>query len=218
LDLTLDRIELATPDGAPLLVAASAAFGPGVTALTGRNGAGKSTLLRAVFGLHPLAGGTVRFGPYDHVRDRAAFLERAAFMPQNFTAYPELTGREFLVYFLRLRAVARREADERAREWLGAVGLGKAGEMRTGTYSQGMLQRLGFAYAMQTGAPLCVMDEPFAGVDPDARAALTDLLFDGMEGRTVLLTTHHVEEMTERGASVARVSGGSVTTLEPALR
>ncbi|MFP2905396.1 ATP-binding cassette domain-containing protein [Pyxidicoccus sp. 3LFB2] len=216
--LVLDNVEIAAPDGRPLIAASSLAFGSGVTALLGENGAGKSTLLKTIFALHALKGGTIHFGPHDHLRDRRAFLEHAVFMPQNFTAYPELTGREFLHYFLRMRGVSKRETRERAGEWLAAVGLEPASEKKTGTYSQGMLQRLGFAYAMQSGAALCVMDEPFAGVDPDARAKLTELLFAASAQRVTLLCTHHVEEMTERGAATASVAGGRLSLKAPETR
>jgi ABC-type multidrug transport system ATPase subunit len=131
-------------------------------------------------------------------------------MPQGFTAYPELGAREFLVYFLRLRGVARRDARTRAGVWLAAVGLDAAADARTGTFSQGMLQRLGLAYALSAGAALLVLDEPFAGVDPEGRAALTDLLFAAARDRVALVCTHHVEEMVERGAAVARVGEGAL--------
>lgn len=73
-----------------------------------------------------------------------------------------------------------------------------------------MLQRLGFAYPMQPGVPLCVTDEPFAGVDPETRAALTDLLFDAPVDRLTIICTRHLEEMAERGATIARIANGTV--------
>lgn len=216
MDLVLDSVEIAAPDGRTLIASASLAFRKGVTTLIGENGAGKSTLLRALFALHPLKSGTIRFGSHDHRRNRKAFLEQAVFMPQNFAAYPELTGREFLEYFLRLRGVSKRAAVDRARGWLAAVGIENAAETKTATYSQGMLQRLGFAYAMQSGARLCVLDEPFAGVDPDARIALMNLLFDTSADRVTILCTHHVEEMVERGAAIVRIAGGRIAVDRPA--
>ena len=74
-----------------------------------------------------------------------------------------------------------------------------------------MLQRVGFAYAMQSEAPLCVMDEPFAGVDPEGRAALTALMFEAARDRVILLSTHHIDEVTNRGAAVARLADRSFT-------
>jgi len=208
--LVLEGVEITAPDGRPLIRSASLVFEPGVTTLVGSNGSGKSTLLRAIFGLHPLRAGRLRLGPYDHRRDRRAFLDRAVFMPQNFCAYPELSGREFLAYFLGLRGLAKAAADARARQWLTAVGLEQAGENATGTYSPGMLQRLGLAYVLQSGAPLRVLDEPFAGVDPDARAALMDLLCTSSSQHITIVCTHHVQEMAERGARAARLHDGAL--------
>ncbi|MFV2072657.1 MAG: ATP-binding cassette domain-containing protein [Thermoanaerobaculales bacterium] len=218
MNLALEGVEIAMPDGRSLIASANLTFEQGVTTLVGENGSGKSTLLRALFGLHPLKAGAIRFGPYDHRRDRKAFLAHAVFVPQNFTAYPELSGREFLGYFLRLRGQSKRIANERSREWLAVVGLESAAESRTGTYSAGMLHRLGFAYALQTGAPLCVMDEPFAGVDPRARAVLTDLLFDVSVDRVTIVCTHHVNEMAERGAATSHITGGRITLGAPQSR
>lgn len=215
--LVLEGVEIAAPDGRLLVVSASGVFERGVTALIGENGSGKSTLLRALFGLHPLRAGTIRFGPYDHLRDRRAFLERAVFMPQDFTAYSDLSASEFLGYFLQLRGFSKPAAQERSREWLAAVGLEPVAEKRTATFSPGMLQRLGFAYALQTGAQLCVMDEPFAGIDPRARSVLADLLFEFSADRVTILSTHHLTEMTERGAASACISERQLA-LDPAVR
>lgn len=211
MDLHFDGLTLAAHDRTPLISSTTATISLGVTALLGSNGVGKSTLLRAIVALHPLQAGTVRLGQYDHQRDRAAFLARAVFVPQNFTAYPDLTAREFLTYFLRLRGVGKGEARERVSHWLAAVGLQQSAEQRTGVFSQGMLQRIGFAYAMQSDAALCVMDEPFAGVDPEGRAVLTALMFEAAKDRVILLSTHHIDEVTSRGAAVARIADRSFT-------
>ena len=211
MNLELDGIVLATRDNTPLLASTTVTVSRGVTALLGSNGVGKSTLLRAIVALHPLAAGTVRLGAYDHRRDRAEFLAHSVFVPQTFTTYPDLTAREFLAYFLRLRGVTKADAHERASYWLAAVGLERSANQRTGVFSQGMLQRVGFAYAMQSDASLCVLDEPFAGIDPDGRAALTTLMFEAAADRIILLSTHHIDEVTHRGAAVARIADRTLT-------
>jgi len=210
MELCLTGVELATIDGLPLIEPTTVTFPHGITALVGSNGAGKSTLLRAIVGLHPLTAGTIRLGAIDHRRDRTAFLAQSVFVPQNFTGYPEMTGEEFLTYFLRLRGVRRGDATRRAQEWLAAVGMEQAGRRKTATYSQGMLQRLGFAYAMQSNAELCVMDEPFAGIDPEGRDALTALLFRASSTCVTLLSTHHLEDVQTRGGAIARIAAHSL--------
>ena len=210
--LTLEEASIAAMDGRPLIQAACARFTPGVTALIGPNGAGKSTLLRAIATLHPVAQGSIALGTLESGRDRHAYLERLMFLPQNFATYPELTGQEFLEYSLQLRGAGLREARRMAGAWLEAVGLRHAAKTSTGAYSQGMRQRLGFAYAMQVDVPLYLLDEPFAGVDPESRQTLTDLLFRICDDRIAIVSTHHVDDLMERGAAVARLTSGTLVT------
>ena len=210
MDLVFEAVAIATPARAPLLDIPSARIGRGLTALTGPNGAGKSTLLRTIFGLHPLGSGAIRLGDLDSRADRTRFLAHAIFQPQNFSAYPELTGLEFLTYFLRLRGRSAREARSHCGHWIERVGLAAARNQRAGSYSQGMLQRLGLAFALQADVPLCVLDEPFAGVDPGSRDTLSDLLAAEAAERIVLICTHHVDEMQARGAAIAQVADGSL--------
>ena len=192
------------------ITASSVSFEPGVTALLGANGAGKSTLLRTLATVHPIAGGAVVLDGRDSAREHRAYLEQIVFMPQNFATYPDLTGKEFLEYSLRLRGASRGEARSLASGWINAVGLRQAANTKTGAYSQGMRQRLGFAYAMQLDVRLYLLDEPFAGVDPESRSTLTDLLFSSGGERIVIVSTHHVDEMLARGARVARIANRSL--------
>jgi ABC-type multidrug transport system ATPase subunit len=162
--------------------------------------------------LHPVESGSIVLDTLDYSRDRRAILNSLIFLPQNFCTYPDLSGQEVLEYHLQLRGANRRDARSVALAWLEAAGLGQVRNAKTGTYSQGMLQRLGLAYAMQVDVRLYLLDEPFAGVDPEARDILTNLLFSTCGDRTVLVSTHHVDEMVDRGAALARLSGGTLLT------
>jgi ABC-2 type transport system ATP-binding protein len=206
--LSINNLQIATPNGRPLLHASNVTIGPGVTALVGSNGSGKSTLLRALATLHPVAGGSMVLNGTDIARDPRTFLDQTVYLPQNFATYPELTGQEFLEYSLRLRGAGRQEARSTASAWMNAVGLAGAAKSKTGAYSQGMLQRLGFAYAMQFEVSLYLLDEPFAGVDPESRQLMTDLLFRLAAGRIAIVSTHHVDEMFARGSGFVRIAEG----------
>lgn len=210
--LILKDVYLTRPDGRPLIDAANLCFTPGVTALIGPNGSGKSTLLRSIATLHPIASGSIYLDSLNSVRDKVGFLQRLILMPQSFMAYPELTGAEFLEYTLRLRGADSRSAKRLATAWLNLVSLNHAAKERTGTYSQGMLQRLGFAYAMQVDVAVHILDEPFAGVDPETRQLLMELMFDSCMDRIIITSTHHVDEMIERGAKIARLVDGRLMT------
>jgi|SRR5262245_5275137 len=199
-DLTID-----TPDGRRLLTGVTQEFRPGVIAIAGANGAGKSTFLRAVATVHPIAAGRITLCNSDSRTERARYLEQLIFMPQTFSAYPKLTGVEFLQYSLRIRGATAKDAREKASAWLREVNLESAADSFIGTYSQGMLQRLGFAYAMQVDVPAYILDEPFAGVDPESRQSLLELVFLTGKSRIVLVTTHDLEEMVVRGARIFHV-------------
>jgi len=206
MDLSLENVLIETVDGRKLIETDRFSFGSGLVALTGKNGIGKSTLLRAIVGLHRPSRGRIRFDDIDNQAQRRAYLRHIAYQPQNFAAYPNLTARKFLVYFQRLRGFGAGEARRSAEAWLERVGLSGDAGQRTGTFSQGMLQRLGLAYVLQTNAPLYVLDEPFAGIDPAARATLTDLLAEEARSRIVLLCTHHVDEVSARGATLVEIA------------
>lgn len=208
--LELDNVSLLKADAVPLLDMVNLSLDAGITALVGANGAGKSTLLRAIVGLHPLHRGTIRFEGVDNHKNIRKFRRLLAFMPQNFTAFHELTGREFMHYVLRLRGAGRSAAAEAAEIWLGHVGLADAADQRTSCYSQGMLQKLGIACTLQVDVGLYVLDEPFAGVDPETRSELSDLLFTLLSRKQVIISTHHVDEMAARGARLARIADGTV--------
>lgn len=203
--LLLQGLSLSAPDGRPLLRAAEATFHSLPTALTGPNGSGKSTLLRALATLHPIDAGAISLGGLDRGGNRTAYLAQLVFMPQNFPVYPSMTGQEFLEYGLLLRGAPRNNARSTASAWLQAVGLHSVAKAQAGTYSQGMRQRLGFAYALQLDVPLYLLDEPFAGVDPEWRSVMLDLLFSFCANRIAIVSTHHADEMLARGAGQVRI-------------
>lgn len=208
--LLLQALSISALDGRRLLHTAEASFHPLPTALTGPNGSGKSTLLRAIAALHPIDAGSISLVGLHPGRDRAAYLAQLVFMPQNFPVYPSMTGQEFLEYGLLLRGASRNNARSTASAWLNAVGLHSVAKAQAGTYSQGMRQRLGFAYALQLDLPLYLLDEPFAGVDPEWRSAMLDLLFNFCADRIAIVSTHHADEMLARGADEIRLVRGQL--------
>lgn len=209
--LELKNVSILTANSAPLLEMVNLSLDEGVTALVGSNGSGKSTLLRAIVGLHPLHRGTIRFKGLDNQKDLGKFRRSLVYMPQNFTAFHELTGREFMHYVLRLRGAARDIIAKSTEDWLNCVGLTDAADQRTSCYSQGMLQKLGFACTLQVDVGLYVLDEPFAGVDPETRGELLDVLFKLLSRKKVIISTHHVDEVVARGAQLAQIVNETVT-------
>src|SRR6267142_4083873 len=170
-----------------------------VYGLLGPNGSGKSTTLKIILGLvSPTRGRTEIFG-----RDSRLVESREAvgFLPENPYFYKYLTGAETLRFFGRLCGMTGATLKRRVNELLDLVGLNKARDRRLGTYSKGMLQRIGLAQALIHDPRLVVLDEPTAGVDPAGSREIRDrigILADGVlvrEGRLQELIA--IENQTE---------------------
>ncbi|PYJ01325.1 MAG: ABC transporter ATP-binding protein [Verrucomicrobia bacterium] len=167
-----------------------------VYGLLGPNGSGKSTTLKIILGLvSPTHGRTEIFG-----RDSRLVESREAvgFLPENPYFYKYLTGEETLRFFGRLCGLRGGALKNRMNELLDLVGLGKARNRRLGTYSKGMLQRIGLAQALIHDPRLVVLDEPTAGVDPAGSRDIRDLILDlKRHGITVLLSSHLLAQAQE---------------------
>jgi len=167
-----------------------------VYGLLGPNGSGKSTTLKIILGLvSPTRGRTEIFG-----RDSRLVESRDAvgFLPENPYFQKFLTGKETLRFFGRLCGLRGAKLRNRVNELLDLVGLSKARNRRLGTYSKGMLQRIGLAQALIHDPRLVVLDEPTAGVDPAGSRDIRDLIFDlKRRGITVLLSSHLLTQAQE---------------------
>ncbi|MCP9338534.1 ABC transporter ATP-binding protein [Stutzerimonas xanthomarina] len=173
-----------------------------VLGLFGHNGAGKTTSMKLILGLLSPSEGQVRVlgrAPQDpEVRRQLGYL------PENVTFYPQLSGRETLRHFARLKGASLSQVDE----LLEQVGLSHAAERRVKTYSKGMRQRLGLAQALLGEPRLLLLDEPTVGLDPIATGDLYQLI-DRMRqrGTSVILCSHvlpGVEAHINRAAILAK--------------
>jgi ABC-2 type transport system ATP-binding protein len=177
-----------------------------VYGLLGPNGSGKSTTLKMILGLvSPTRGHTQIFG-----RDSSevATHQSVGFVPENPYFYKFLTGAETLRFFGKLCGLRGSDLTDRVQELLDLVGLTEARNQRLGTYSKGMLQRVGLAQALINEPALLVLDEPTAGVDPAGSRDIRNLIVDlKKRGVTVLLSSHlleHVEEVCDRVGILAK--------------
>jgi len=180
-----------------------------VYGLLGPNGSGKSTTLKIILGLvSPSHGRTEIFG-----RDSRLVESREAvgFLPENPYFYKYLSGEETLRFFGRLCRLGGARLKNRTDELLELVGLTKARKRRLGTYSKGMLQRIGLAQALIHEPKLLVLDEPTAGVDPAGSRQIRDLIVDlKRRGITVLLSSHLLAQAQEICDRVAILADGAL--------
>jgi ABC-2 type transport system ATP-binding protein len=167
-----------------------------VYGLLGPNGSGKSTTLKIILGLvSPTRGRTEIFGCDSQlVESRKA----VGFLPENPYFYKYLTGEETLLFFGKLCGLRGSRLKKRIDELLALVGLTNARDRRLGTYSKGMLQRIGLAQALVNEPKLVVLDEPTAGVDPAGSRDIRDLIVNlKRQGTTVLLSSHLLAQAQE---------------------
>jgi ABC-2 type transport system ATP-binding protein len=163
--------------------------------LLGPNGAGKTTTISMIVGLLERDGGdiTVAGQPMTtrSVRAKAAI----GYVPQDLAIYPDLSGRENLVFFARLYGMSGSRAKARTAEVLEVIGLADRGGDLTKKYSGGMKRRLNIGIALLHQPTLLILDEPTVGVDPQSRNAILDNVRSlSGKGMAVLYTTHYMEE------------------------
>ena len=185
----------------------------GIFGLLGPNGAGKTTLMRILAGiLHP-TNGMLHIGDYDGSieRDRWAIKRVLGYLPQDFGVYPDLSAREFLDYIGMLKGLDDRAVRQRrVEELLEIVSLTPVANRKLKTYSGGMKRRIGIAQALLNDPQLLIVDEPTAGLDPEERIRFRNLLSDLGGNRTILLSTHIVEDIAQTCQNLAILKGGQI--------
>jgi ABC-type multidrug transport system ATPase subunit len=188
-------------------------IGAGMFGLVGPNGAGKTTLMRILAGLlRPTQGRAMVLGhDVSTLPGKQAVKSVLGYLPQEFGLYPDLTAREFLDYIALLKGLADGAARrEQINELLEQVGLAHDANRRLKTFSGGMKRRVGIAQALLGDPRLLIVDEPTAGLDPEERVRLRNLLADTATRCTVLLSTHIVEDISQSCNDLAVIRAGRV--------
>ena len=177
-------------------------IGPGVTGLLGPNGAGKSTVLHLIAGFLAPSRGELTVDGAASWRNPGLY-RTVGLVPERDSVYAFLTGEEFVVATARLHELA--DPAGAARRAIAIVDMAGAQDRKISTYSKGMRQRIKVAAALVHDPQVLLLDEPFNGMDPRQRLHMMDLLTKlGAEGRTILLSSHILEEV-ERLADTIQV-------------
>lgn len=192
--------------GRTALDTVSLEVGPGeVFGLLGPNGAGKTTLIRIGLDILRADEGEVSlFG----AAPTPQTLDRTAYLPEERGVYRRAKVRELLAYLGRLKGMKRAAAHDAGDHWLERVGLSEVADQRVESLSKGMTQKVQIAACLMNEPELCVLDEPFSGLDPVNVALVTELIEERRQsGRTTVLSTHmmhQVEALCDRVALIHR--------------
>jgi ABC-2 type transport system ATP-binding protein len=193
--VAVDNVQLRVPSGS--------AFG-----YLGPNGAGKTTLIRMLLGLTKATAGTMSLLGRPVPDERAAALARVGAIVEEPRFHGHLTGRENLTV---IAAAREREAHDRIDGALARVGLSQRADEHVKRYSLGMRQRLGVARSLLADPELLILDEPTNGLDPAGIHEFRDMIRGFVaEGRTVLLSSHLLDEVEKICDEVAIVDQGKV--------
>ena len=190
-------------EGVSLEVQSGEVFG-----LLGPNGAGKTTLIRVGLDILRADEGEVTlFGAAPNPKT----LDRTAYLPEERGVYRRAKVRELLAYLGRLKGLKRAAARAAADHWLERVGLSRVAGQRVESLSKGMTQKVQIAACLMTDPELCVLDEPFSGLDPVNVGLVTDLIEERRaSGRTTVLSTHMMHQVEALCDRVALIHHGTL--------
>ena len=179
---------------------------PGVTGLLGPNGAGKSTIMHMIAGFLPPSRGELTIGPGSSWRNPAVYRQ-VGLVPERDSVYAFLTGEQFVLSTAKLHELP--DPGAAAARAIALLDMADAADRKISTYSKGMRQRIKVAAALVHDPEILLLDEPFNGMDPRQRLHMMDLLDKlGSEGRTILFSSHILEEVERLSGTIQVVVAG----------
>ena len=208
-NLTKTYDDIKAVDGLSLEVGGGELFG-----LLGPNGAGKTTVINVLCGLLMPTSGSARIGGFDAVREAGKVRELIGVCPQETAIFTYLTGKENVELFGNLQGMPKMKIRERADALLSKMGLSEDANRLAGKYSGGMKRRLSLILALIHDPSIAFLDEPTVAMDPQSRLAVWDFIRDlKKRQKTIILTTHHMEEAEELCDRVGIIDHGKLIAL-----
>ncbi|MDE0104249.1 MAG: ABC transporter ATP-binding protein [Bryobacterales bacterium] len=181
-----------------------------VAAFLGPNGAGKSTTLRILTGFLKATEGTARIAGMDIATHRIEAAAKIGYLPENGPLYPQMTPIELLRFFGEARGLSETRLAARVGAVIDQCNLGEVREKAIHKLSKGYRQRVGMAQALLHQPDILIMDEPTAGLDPNQIREVRTLIRDLGESKTVLVSTHILQEVEAVADHVIIINEGLV--------
>ncbi|XP_039428799.1 phospholipid-transporting ATPase ABCA3-like [Culex pipiens pallens] len=184
-----------------------------ITVLLGHNGAGKTTTMSMLTGMFSPSSGTAYLNGYDIRNNIEGVRQSLGLCPQHNVLFDEITVSEHLRFFARLKGVPKAHLNEEVEKYIAMLELPDKRDAQSQTLSGGMKRKLAVGVALCGGSKVVLLDEPTSGMDPSARRALWDLLQKEKKDRTLLLSTHFMDEADVLGDRIAIMADGVLKTV-----
>ncbi|XP_067859732.1 phospholipid-transporting ATPase ABCA3 [Heptranchias perlo] len=181
-----------------------------ISVFLGHNGAGKTTTLSMLTGLFPPTSGTAYINEYNICQDMPLVRQNLGLCPQHDVLYENLTVEEHLSFFGRLKGCSSDQIREEVNQMLSMLNFEEKRKARSKTLSGGMKRKLSIGIALIGDSKIVMLDEPTSGMDPFSRRATWDLLQRQKFGRTILLTTHFMDEADLLGDRILIMAKGQL--------
>lgn len=182
--------------------------------LLGPNGAGKTTTIKILCGLLEPTSGRAFVGGHNVMEDPGSVKKIIGVCPQDTAVYPFLTGRENVEFFGSLHAIPRESLRKKTEELLEKMSLTEDAGRQAGKYSGGMRRRINLVMGLVHDPEIAFLDEPTVGMDPQSRHAVWDFIRElKAKGKTVILTTHYMEEAEELCDRIGIIDHGRLIAL-----
>ena len=182
--------------------------------LLGPNGAGKTTLMNLLVGYINPDNGTITIDGGKVTQDTLEIRKKIGFVPQTISLYDELSAQDNLEMFGQMFDISRKLLKERIEEQLNAVGLYERRKDKVKTFSGGMKRRLNMIASLLHDPIVLLCDEPTVGVDPQSRNAIFDFLTSlNKQGKTIIYTTHYMEEAERLCSRIGIIDHGKIIAL-----
>ena len=185
--------------------------------LLGHNGAGKSTLINMLTGLLSPTSGSAKVCGYDLVEEMDFIRKHLGVCPQHDILWDELTAKEHIILFGRIKGMTKEEIESVVEEKLSEVNLTEVGDNKAGTYSGGMKRRLSVALSGIGNPKIIILDEPTTGMDPQNKRDVWKLIKKLKQNRVMILTTHSMEEADVLSDRISVIVDGELKCLGTSL-
>jgi ABC-2 type transport system ATP-binding protein len=185
-----------------------------VVGFLGPNGAGKSTMMKIITCFLPPTTGTVTVDGFDVLEQPVEVRQRVGYLPEHNPLYLDMYVREFLLFVARIH-LRGSEAQRQVQAMIDLTGLGVEQHKKIGALSKGYRQRVGLAQAMIHNPGVLILDEPTTGLDPNQLSEIRKLIADLGREKTVILSTHIMQEVEAMCNRVMIINAGEIVADEP---